>query len=326
MLGDKIPQPSAPDTPDAPETSDKQPEPTPAQTTPIPSTEPDSTSAPVQTTATAVPIQRPTPVEPTRSASPAEPAEQTEMPVESAEPADRPDQLDQTEIPVASVPASHDYMDRFDALDDRLNDVDAHLDAFDTRLETLDQCIDGLRKALDDLSGAFSRRLRYDDAKEKVIDRQHEELHKLRDGLTLDLREPVLQDLASALAKINTMKGELSDGNTEAKDMLEDIDYMLGAILDDYDVARVDSEPGSRYNAARQRFLPKDVELTDDPDKSRTIARSKAPGYVYEAGERPRVLLKEQVVMYKVVKPASPTAEPAPTGDTVTSDAPSSIG
>lgn len=340
MLGDKLPQPAAPDapqTPTAPEANDAQPT---AQA--APAMEPDA--LPVQPTETAAPVQQPTAAEPEQTAAPAapEPVEQPEHPADTAEPAELPAQTetpaqteipvqtDRTETPAAPEPAAPDWTDRFDGLEGRLNDTGTRLDGFDARFEALGKRIDGLREALDALSGTFSKRLQYDDAKEKVIDRQHAELTKLRDGLTLDLREPVLQDLASAIAKIDTMKGELSDGNTEARDMLDDIDYMLGAILDDYDVTRVDSEPGSRYNAARQRFLAKDVEATDDPAKARTIARSKAPGYVYEAGERPRVLLKEQVVMYKVVKPAPAAEVPARPADAPaapeTPDAPSSIG
>ncbi|PLS26065.1 hypothetical protein [Bifidobacterium parmae] len=330
MLGSKLPRPVPPDVPQAaarPATADAQPAqpaaPVTPETTPIiPPDQPAETTAPPQ----------PAPVEPTEQQPEREPeshesaAEPTEAPVQS----EIPVTSDDSETPVSPAPTVPDWTDRFDGLDGRLADADARLDAFDARFEALDKRLDGLRESLDGLSGSFSKRSQYDEAKEKVIDRQHAELNKLRDGLTLDLREPVLQDIASALAKINTMKGELPEDDTEARNMLEDIDYMLGAILDDYDVARVDSEPGSRYNAARQRFLPKDVEPTDDPAKARTIARSKAPGYVYEAGERPRVLLKEQVVMYRVVKPASPAETPDGPADAPaapeTPDAPSSIG
>lgn len=330
MLGSKLPRPVPPDGPQASvvlATDDAQPAqptaPIAPETTPIIETDqPAETTAPPQ----------PAPVEPTEQQPEREPeshesaAEPTEDPVQSGIPAPS----DQAGIPATPAPTVPDWTNRFDGLDGRLAEADARLDAFYVRFEALGKRLDGLRESLDGLSEAFSKRMQYDDAKEKVIDRQHAELTKLRDGLTLDLREPVLQDLASAIAKIDTMKGELSDGNTEARDMLDDIDYMLGAILDDYDVTRVDSEPGSRYNAARQRFLAKDVEATDDPAKARTIARSKAPGYVYEAGERPRVLLKEQVVMYKVVKPAPAAEVPARPADVPaapeTPDAPSSIG
>lgn len=270
----------------------------------------------------AVPAQAP----PEQSAAQPEPEQPVPSPAEhacAAAPTTDAEPPTPADANANATPTS-DWTERFDA-------VERHLTETDARFEAIGKRLDDVTESIGNLSGEFSKRMQYDDTKEKVIDRQHSELNKLRDGLTFDLREPVLQDIASALAKINMMKDEIADGNDDAKDMLEDIDFMLGAILDDYGVERVDSEPGTPFNAAGQRYLAKDVETTDDPSKSRTIARSKAPGYVYNTGEHPRVLLKEQVVMYKVVKAETATAA-APTTDEpqcdqpAVSDTPSSIG
>lgn len=169
-----------------------------------------------------------------------------------------------------------------------------------------------VKESLDALSQQFTKRLQYDDTKETIIDRQHSELLKLREGLKDNLIQPVLYDVAEALDTVRKMRASLSEEGEKTDRAFEDIEYMLLDILEKNDVEEVASEPGDAFNASRQRMIR--YEETDDPAKRKTVVRSLAPGYLFGK----TALFKEKVVVYKVVTPAAPavqaaapTAEPA---------------
>lgn len=169
-----------------------------------------------------------------------------------------------------------------------------------------------IKESLDALSQQFTKRLQYDDTKETIIDRQHSELLKLREGLKDNLIQPVLYDVAEALDTVRKIRASLSAEGEKTDRAFEDIEYMLLDILEKNDVEEVASEPGDAFNASRQRMIR--YEETDDPAKRKTVVRSLAPGYLFGK----TALFKEKVVVYKVVAPAAPavqaaapTAEPA---------------
>lgn len=161
-----------------------------------------------------------------------------------------------------------------------------------------------VRTTLDSLSGQFAKRLQYDDTKETIIDRQHSELLKLREGLKDDLIQPVLYDVANVLDSVRKLRADLHEGDEKADHALDDIEYLLLDILEKNDVEEVVSDPGDSFNASRQRMVK--FEETEDPAKRKTIVRSVAPGYMFGK----TALFKEKVVVYKVVASApKPTAE-----------------
>lgn len=180
-----------------------------------------------------------------------------------------------------------------------------HAGAGDT-LNEVDIDLEQLKSSLAALSERFDKRLSYDDTKEKVIDRQHNELTKLREGLTKNLLRPVLYDIAEALDDIRKTKNALEkrEDSKPTVSALEGVEDSLLYILEKNDVERVESEEGSPFTAARQRMIK--TQGTTDPEHSRQIAHSLAPGYLY--GKEP--LFKEKVVVYKVVErtePVTPT-------------------
>lgn len=161
---------------------------------------------------------------------------------------------------------------------------------------------------LEQLTQLVSARLQYDEVKERVIDRQHAELTKLREGLKRDLLRPVLYDLAQTLDDMRKAKGAYeAQGNADAAEAIDDAMSMLVFMLEKYDVEQVISSEGDAFTT-KQRMLK--TVATADESRAKLIAESVAPGYVW--GEEP--LFKEKVRVYKYVPQTveTPTAaEPA---------------
>lgn len=243
-------------------------------------------AAPVQAPAQEpVQTQEPTP-EPAPAAEPvAEPAAKEEAAQDA--PAAQP----------AAVPAT--------AGDDRYQKL---AEEVDRNAKATAEELAGLRESLDGLSKQFSKRMQYDDAKETIIDRQHRELTQLREGLKANLIQPVLYDVAETLASVHKMRAKLAAEAHEADGLLEDIEFMLLNILEENDVEEVSSDPDTPFDATRQRMSKTEFEETEDDSKRKVVARSLAPGYMFGK----YALLKESVVLYKVVPPQAGSAAPAP--------------
>lgn len=248
-------------------------------------------AAPAAAEPTAVPVQAQEPApEPAPAAEPV--AEPVTEPASEEEPAQ-----DVPETQPVTVPAT--------AGDDRYRELAEEVDR--TAKATAEE-LAGLRESLDGLSKQFSKRMQYDDAKETIIDRQHRELTQLREGLKANLIQPVLYDVAETLASVHKMRAKLAAEAHEADGLLEDVEFMLLNILEENDVEEVSSDPDTPFDAARQRMSKTEFEETGDASKRKVVARSLAPGYMFGK----YALLKESVVLYKVVPPQTGSAAPAP--------------
>ena len=161
----------------------------------------------------------------------------------------------------------------------------------------IQKSIDSLGKAMDQLQALFSQRLQYDQTKETVIDRQHQELKALREGIKNDLLRPILYDIAAELDDIRQMKMGLGDqpGSQLAAEQLTNVEDVLKDILNKNDVEQVSSQPGEPFQGKWQRMV-KPVD-TDDPNKHKTIAQSLAPGY--RRGQES--VFKERVTVYRLL-------------------------
>lgn len=187
--------------------------------------------------------------------------------------------------------------------DDAGNSAPAGLsgsDVLESAVTGIQESVDSLGKATDQLLALFKERLRYDQTKENVIDRQHQELKDLREGLKVDLLRPILYDIAAELDDIHQMKEALGDrdGSLLASEQLTNVEDVLIDILDKNDVEQVSSQPGEPFLGKWQRMV-KPVD-TDDPNKHKTIAQSLAPGY--KRGEES--VFKERVTVYRFVSSA----------------------
>lgn len=170
------------------------------------------------------------------------------------------------------------------------------------------ESISAVSQSLAGLQEQFRQRMQYDEAKEAIITRQHAELQELRDGLKQDLLRPVLYDIVDALDDIRKSKQsyESIDGGEKAVEALEGVEESLEYVLEKNDVERIETEPGERFVATRQRAVK--YEDVDDTARKGTILRSLAPGYALGAN----VLYKEKVVVCKLrPRPAADaTAQP----------------
>lgn len=172
-------------------------------------------------------------------------------------------------------------------------------------LERIGRCLEQLSSAVTSLDERFARRMNYDETKEQIIDRQHNELVELREGLKRDLLRPVLYDVAEALDDIRKSKqsyAQKEDGQA-ALSALEGVEDLLVYLLEKNDVERMISEQGDPFVAGRQRMIK--TVPTEDSSKARTVAESIAPGYIYGK----ETLFKEKVIVYKFM-PVAQTVDP----------------
>lgn len=212
-----------------------------------------------------------------------------------------PEHPDVNSDPVVALPAAEAEHEVDSGADATASDSDSA-----EFRQVADACV-AMTTKLDELKDLFSKRLQYDEEKEKIIDRQHQELKGFREGLKANLVQPLLYDIAEAMDAIHKMRDGLVQTDKESDNRLQDIEYMLLDILEKNDVEQVQSQSGSSFVSSRQRMVK--FEETTDPAKRKMIASSLAPGYLF--GEF--TLFKEKVVVYKVVDP--PAAVPVRSDD-----------
>lgn len=251
--------------------------------------------------------------EPMPAATPAVPnsAEGNRSPEEGAQPA----------AAVDAAPAagglSEEDRDTLSRTLETAKDVAQHVTGIAQNMNGIVQDAAGTAKRVAALEQLFSKRLQYDDEKEKIIDRQHAELVELRDGLKKDLLRPLLYDIAEAMDDIRTTKEGLAgqEHGQEIASALDGVSDSLLYILEKNDVEQILSDEGDAFSATRQRMV-KSQETTDS-SKRKIIAKSIAPGYVLGK----ETIFKEKVVVYKVIKPTAPAETPAPEAAVEPSDA-----
>ena len=151
---------------------------------------------------------------------------------------------------------------------------------------------------MDALSEAFAGKLRYDAAKQVIIDRQYAELESFKRAEFAKLSNAIIMDVIDEIdsAEKGTRyfaEQECTPENYEKlKKMLMGTAESLVDLLERNDVYSYRSEPGSAFDAKRQRVLR--VVPTEDAAADRTIQESLRPGFEREN----RVLRPEMVAVY----------------------------
>jgi len=154
---------------------------------------------------------------------------------------------------------------------------------------------DELSAKLHSLESLFAKRLSYDAGKEKILDKLHSELQDYKSDIYAKLTRPIFYDVAVVLDDIRKIRAGLdSEKQADSDSLLESIADSLVFLLDKYEVLPYTSEPGTKYDATRQRMVR--TEATSDPAQVGLITESVSAGYL----QNNQVIYPEKIIAYKL--------------------------
>jgi molecular chaperone GrpE len=152
-----------------------------------------------------------------------------------------------------------------------------------------------LSEKLQSLETLFSRRLSYDAGKEKILDKLHAELQDYKSDIYAKLTRPIFYDIAVVLDDIRKIRSGLdTEKQSDSDALVASIAESLVFLLDKYEVLPYASEPGTKYDATKQRMVR--TKGTSDPTQVGLIAESISDGYL----QNDQVIYPEKIVAYKL--------------------------
>lgn len=159
--------------------------------------------------------------------------------------------------------------------------------------------LEELEKQMKALNHAFEVKLKYDQQKEKTIDRLHNELTRYKNDLISTLLKPVLMDVIQHIDKerkwLAGLKKKHEKGELSIEKLLRDLEGMPAEweeIIERQGVQSYQVE-GEGLEGKKQKVIS--TEITEQPGLHKTIAKRVASGYEW-AG---KTLRKEEVIVYK---------------------------
>lgn len=160
---------------------------------------------------------------------------------------------------------------------------------------------------VDRILRAFEEKLKYDESKQQVIDRQHDELVVHRGDLVAQAARPFIYGMIHHHAEIGKLLVAVRNDSAAAmssakvcelfESLLEDIEEVLG----ENGVAAYRAEVSEPFDPARQTVVGKALSTTDE-ERSGTVAACLGPGFERDGS----VLVKARVSAYRY--------EPSPSG------------
>ena len=179
--------------------------------------------------------------------------------------------------------------------------VESHLQLTDVQ-SIVSAEVEKLLARMGDLQESFDSKLRYDAKKDAIIDRQHAELSRYRDGLvdkvTMQMVADIIGEIDSAekLAKFYD-SAEVNETNfRKLQKALRDVAASLCDVLDKHGVFYYKSKPGAAFDPKRQRAM-KTTETSDNA-LDKTVKETLRSGF-----ERELDAQNEDVRRMKVVRP-----------------------
>ncbi|MGH2486872.1 MAG: nucleotide exchange factor GrpE [Ktedonobacterales bacterium] len=160
---------------------------------------------------------------------------------------------------------------------------------------------------LQKLQQSFEVKLQYDEAKDKQIDRLHEELRESRDGLNLRILRPLFLELISLYDDVHKYRELLQaqqphDALIPTVRNLDSFEIKIDEMLRRAGVEKFTIEE-QVFRGDRQRSFA--VRDTPTLSLDKQIAARLRPGFLYEG----KVLRPEWVETYRYVPGSSPTVE-----------------
>ncbi len=145
------------------------------------------------------------------------------------------------------------------------------------------QGLDGIMTRLSGLSDDFARKLRYDESKQTIIDRQHAELERYRRDEAFKLGKAIIMDVISEVdsaeksSKFYENLEDSPENYAKLKKLVLGTSDDLRDLLERNDIFAYRSEPGSSFDAKRQRVLK--TVPTGDEALAKTIHESVRWGF-----------------------------------------------
>lgn len=142
-------------------------------------------------------------------------------------------------------------------------------------------------------------------ARERIIDRQHEEIARLRSLERSGLLRPVVTDLCrlrnDLLRQAATVPAEMT--GSKVADLLASFGDEVEQALERCGVAVAPREPGAPFTAGRQQVAA--IVDTEDPDRDGTVAAVVQDGYVEIDGET--VVLPARITVHRLTQQTKET-------------------
>ena len=177
--------------------------------------------------------------------------------------------------------------------------ADSGNDAADKFVATVDAGVDRILRA-------FDEKLRYDQSKQQVIDRLHDELVGHRGDLVAQTARPFIFGMIHHHAEIGKLlaavRNERAAEVPTAKvcKLLESLQEDVEDVLGENGVAAYRVEVSAPFDPARQTVIGAALPTTDEA-RSGTIAACLGPGFERDG----RVVVKARVSAYRLEPPSS---------------------
>lgn len=159
----------------------------------------------------------------------------------------------------------------------------------------------------------FKVRFSQDEQKEKIIDKMHEELQKLKSDLYKNLIRPVLGDVLRIRDNMRRMETDLNkkypDGMVPIK-VFSDYSLDLADLLEEHGVEIFEEKAGTSFIPVKQKVINRVV--TSNKELTGIISRTISSGYIYNG----QVISPQKVDVYyfeeskQNVDPGDETTQP----------------
>lgn len=175
----------------------------------------------------------------------------------------------------------------------------------------LQEGIDAILNQLGNLADQFAHKLRYDETKQTIIDRQHEELERYRQDASFTLSKAIIMDVISEVdsAEKSSKFYEPLDCTPEnyakLKKLMLGIADDLRDLLERNDIYSYRSEIGDPFNAKKHRVLK--TVPTGDETLAKTIQESVRWGF-----ENADKVIRHELVNVYAYDPSLATPAEAP--------------
>lgn len=173
----------------------------------------------------------------------------------------------------------------------------------------VDTAAAGFAERLDGIQAALVAQNERAAARERTIDRLHEENQRLRSGERQLLLLPILTDLRRLRADLLRQAGSLPTElpTTQVASLLASFAYSVESTLDRCGVQVSSPEPGAPFDPRQHRAV--DVLPAPGPEFDGTVAAVREEGYVDLTADR--ILHAAAVTVYRWTAPAAEPPAPA---------------
>ena len=173
-------------------------------------------------------------------------------------------------------------------------------DATGAASDATDDSVATLAAGMDRILRAFDEKLRYDESKQQIIDRQHEELVGYRGDLVAQAAGPFIYAMIHHHAEIGKLLTAIRDepatemSSAKVCELLESLQEDVEVVLGENGVAAYRAEISEPFDPARQTVVGKALSTTDE-GRSGTIAECLRPGFERDG----KILVKAGVSAYR---------------------------